>query len=184
MLEKTQDDLLKTLIEKIFEESKNIPNFSGIEEFQKKIHLDSFVFYQKVINAIQCHPLSKSIEHSTHKTKAVALKHCWDKMMYIKIAEFLNDKMEATLFTLRENNQHYEKLINLYNKKIEVATAFLSKKEFIVQEIERIKAIFLKPFVVSIGGDFKVAREFSFSKFKEYSFDLLSSGNNYQLDKI
>ena len=91
---------------------------------------------------------------------------------------------ETTLTDLTNKNIEYNRLIEQYSKKINVTSLFIEKKEFISQEKERIKNLFILPLEVKIGGDFKMAYEINFTEYVKQAYDLLSMGQNPKINQI
>jgi hypothetical protein len=89
----------------------------------------------------------------------------------------------ATIRSLLDNNPEYGKLIVRYEEKLANAVTIMTDAEFWQEELDRIKE-FLKPMVISVGGDFVKGREFNFTLYDKLAFDWIKAGDNWPLSSI
>ena len=90
---------------------------------------------------------------------------------------------DATLTTLIKDNVEYKAIEQAYHKKIETSNLFLTQEEFLQQEIERIKTVFIRPIIIhSESGN--IIAEFNYSKYISHAYEWLSMGNDWSLKQI
>lgn len=106
---------------------------------------------------------------------------------YLVYLDWLKDfqaRQRDKLSTLKENNKFYHSDIENYYKKLETASSFLSTKEFIEDEIERVEKIFIKPSTITVSGNFKFKSIINPDKYVGLAFFWLKEGNNWAINKI
>jgi hypothetical protein len=91
---------------------------------------------------------------------------------------------DTSLLDLAHNNLEYERLINNYHKKVDVTNVFMDIKEFITQEKERVKNLFILPLEIEFGGDFKKGFGINFTKYKKHAYDMLTTGLNPNISNL
>jgi hypothetical protein len=86
-----------------------------------------------------------------------------------------------TLMTLRINNSRYNLLVQAYSKKLNTTSNFLSKEEFIKEEIERVGTMFVQPIMITAPN--KIA-EMNYSMYKKHAYEWLKQGEDWPLQNI
>lgn len=79
------------------------------------------------------------------------------------------------LFELAANNEKYNSVLESYKTRIEIASHFSSKAEFINQEIENIEIEFVKPVPPP------TANQFSLSQYSRYAYEALKFGKDKEI---
>jgi len=99
---------------------------------------------------------------------------------FLILQELNQEKLSSFLI----DNPNYDSHINYYHAKIKTTSAFLDKKQFIKQEIERIKTTFIKPSILTAISGGKIISQFNYSQYTKYAYDWLMAGQDWELSQI
>jgi hypothetical protein len=82
------------------------------------------------------------------------------------------------LSDLTVSNVFFESRLSELANRLTVSSQFLSEAQFVKEEIERLRNIYLKPAKMTVDSAWKITREFNFDKYTGYAYDTLRSGHN------
>ncbi len=115
----------------------------------------------------------------THTTEIVKF--------YKYLIDIMQNKADSPdkplLKSLMKDNPVYEYFIKEYENKLVNVADFLSKEEFINEEIERVHSEFILPMEIAVGGSFEKAGGFHADKFIKAAYDWLRSGSNPEIQR-
>jgi len=98
------------------------------------------------------------------------------------ISEEMNDKRVSSFLV---HNTEYDKILKDYHTKLKTTSSYLAKEKFIVEEIERIKNLFIHPRVeVKLLSEGIILSSFDFAEYGKFAYDWLMSGQDWPLEQI
>lgn len=92
----------------------------------------------------------------------------------------MKEKQKPKLSSLLKNNQDFYRLKKQYDNKILVTKSYKIKKDFIDEELQRIKTDFTEPIKIKMKkGDFILQSSFQFDNYIRIAYEALLKGNDY-----
>lgn len=90
------------------------------------------------------------------------------------------------LVDLTVENQPFRDLVNEYYKKVKTLNGIIAKEDFIKDELERVKTVYIKPIEVSLtpDSDFRIVSSLDFTKYTKTAYEWLKSGYDVEVQSI
>jgi hypothetical protein len=97
------------------------------------------------------------------------------------LPDFTNFK---TLSDLTDNNEHFKKLRADLETKLNTAAKFITKKEFLIAEMQRVDSEYSRVELTVTDGQGQALSGFSYSKFQKQAYDSLLKGLDYPISNF